>query len=374
MNRQLLWMLAAMLVCCVGTKAQERSHKRTFMEKVVAFLDSSNVRNTDPAYIGLPQRPWRIIASSGTDQMNMKLDVHDETEATQYQAKRTLDYSVRVRPPVATSIGLWAGYRGWGLGYSLSVTGNKGINMALNISTPSNGVNIRVRRFDFSKPERQLNVYENNELFYSGYQEEELGKPMKVESFVFDGYWIFNKKRFSLAAAYDQSTRQLRSAGSLIAGAMFYYQKLDYASKYNMSMINLTGNTGKIKLYQGSIGLGYTYNWVPAPKWVINGVCMPVVMLLNTGKIFKYKMVVPPGVSVIDVDDPWAISQLVHTDDVTFGGRIGFNIDLRMSVSYWYRRWFFCLIGQAHSFNATFSNSKLRMNEWDIKASIGLLL
>ncbi len=50
--------------------------------------------------------------------------------------------AMRIKPPVATSVGLWVGYRGYGGGYSLSMSGNKGINMSFNMSSPNNGINI----------------------------------------------------------------------------------------------------------------------------------------------------------------------------------------------------------------------------------------
>ena len=153
----LRWSLVLMLCLTAGGV---QAQKRTFKEKLIHFLDSSNVDRTDPAYITLPKRPWRVIASSSTDQMDLKLTSHQDyyfwEESSETNYHNVYDYRIVIKPPVATSVGLWAGYRGWGAGYSLSLTGNKGINLSFNISTPSNGVNIRIHRFDFDKPKTEL--------------------------------------------------------------------------------------------------------------------------------------------------------------------------------------------------------------------------
>ncbi len=347
--------------------------RRSFKERLVSFLDSSNVRNVDPEYIGLPERRWRIILNSNTDQMDLKLDAHTNFKTTDNN-QLDLFFNMKVKPPVTSSLGLWAGYRGWGAGYGISLTGNNGINMSFNIATPSNGVNIRVRKFDFDKPYRRYTLFRNGQNITPELtieEDEQLDDPMSVESFVFDGYWIFNSKRFSLSAAYDQSTRQKRSAGSLIAGAMFYYQKFDFSGRENAVLVDATGGFGKFKICQGSLGLGYTYNWVPARGWVINAVAMPVITLLDYAKVSKYHLeadFLPNGELSEDV------IYMMHDTDMSDYGHVRLNMDARMVVSYWYRRWFFNIMGQLHSFKSTYDEAEMRMTEWDVKVSLGLLL
>lgn len=106
----------------------------------------------------------------------------------------TLDMAMRIKPPVATSVGLWVGYRGYGGGYSLSMSGNKGINMSFNMSSPNNGINIRYRRFKFDEPECEMVFTSGQSIETASFDGKALGTPMDFESFVFDGYWLFNKK------------------------------------------------------------------------------------------------------------------------------------------------------------------------------------
>ena len=364
---------AVIIILSLIATVSEAQQKRTFKEKLVAFLDSSNVQNTDPNYIGLPDRPWRIIASNNTSQLNMKMESHLYDEVN---GGTGFDFLLQVKPPVGNAVGLWGGYRGWGLGYSVSVTGNKGINMSFNISTPANGVNVRAHRFNYGQPyiamTNIISKGERRDDVVIEIDNTSLDEPMEIESFVIDGYWIFNQRHFSIAAAYDQSTRQLRSAGSLIAGLMFYYQKFDMSQKHNFILSELFGGTGKMKTYQGSLGLGYTYNFVPARNWTLNFVSMPVLTLLNKVKIYNYELNLPetPTVDPVPIDDlSWELKS-----SKTNNGRVRVNLATRVAVSYWHKRWFFSLIGQGHHFVTRYENTELKMTDWELKASVGRTL
>ncbi len=91
-----------------------------------------------------------------------------------------------------------------------------------------------------------------------------------MKTIIADGYYMFNGKKFSYAAAYDQSVIQKRSAGSLMAGLMYNYTDIDYAANSNGDLIYMMSGLGRIKLWQGSVGVGYAYNWVPARGLLVN--------------------------------------------------------------------------------------------------------
>ena len=347
------------------------AQKRTFMQKVVAFLDSSNVKGTDPQYIALPERPWRVVLGGNTDQLDLTMTSYVQRTSADVRTPIAFDFSMKVKPPVGNSVGLWAGYRGWGLGYSFSVTGNKGINLSFNISTPANGVNVRVHRFEFGNPNFAIQNLQVDGKKYADISSngEALEEPVNIESMVLDGYWVFNSKRFSLAAPYGQSTLQLRSAGSFLAGLMIYYQKFDFSQKRNFMVSAFSNNVGTLKLYQGSIGVGYTYNWVPARNWTFNFVLMPVVSLLNRVRLSNYTLKI--NEERYDQNDPWANIELVHTGNTSHNGRINLNLDARVAASYWWKRFSFGIIGQGHQFDSKYDDTRVKMTDWEIKASIG---
>ena len=380
-HRKLISMCLLLCMTMSSTQAQEpNNQKKSFKERLLHYLDSSNVQGTDPEYIALPEKKWCITLNSSTDQMDLDLNSHVEEnyiDKDDFSPVQSLfDFNLKIKPPVANSLGLWVGYRGWGAGYSLSISGNKGINMSFNIATPSNGVNIRWRRFNFSNPETHYtNIFYNGEPLGEDVDNTlELDQAMKIESFVFDAYWIFNKRRFSLASAYGQSVIQKRSAGSFIAGLMVYYQKFDMSQPQNLSILSdMFSGMGCLKIYQGSLGAGYTYNWVPTKGLIVNAVAMPVVSVLNYMKADNYT------VSYIydnpddnpNIENIWDNISIDDKRSNSQWGRVRLNLDVRASVTYWYRNWFINAMGQIHSFSSSYDGTKIGMSNWDIKAALG---
>ena len=252
------------------------------------------------------------------------------------------------------------------------------MNMSLNIASSSYGLNVRFRRFHYSNPVFEISNFTVNGTNHGvllPQQEVELQNPMKITSLVVDGFWIFNKRKFSYSAAYNQSTRQLRSAGSIIAGLMFYFQKYDLKLDFSSSIFSdrnenfgfLTANNiGGFEMYQGSIGLGYTYNWVPGRNWVINLTAMPVLTVVN--KLHAHQI-------DLDFRDDGDVTEddftLVEKEAKTNNGGVKLNLDLQMAAVYWHKDWFFKVTGQAHRFQGTYDLVTAKYFDWNAKASVG---
>ena len=378
MRIRLRLLLTLALICSFADESN--AQKKSFWKSVVAYLDSSNVKGVDPAYITQPDKPWALVLNSNIDKLSLEVasTMHVESLVKE-EGTSEATVHLQIKPPVSTSIGLWAGYRGWGAGYSLSLSGNDGYSFAMNMVSPSYGINLRINRFSFNKPTVSMSWNMNGpggsgeETFDDAFVQDALSSPMKIGTLVFDGYWVFNKKRFSMLAAYDQSTIQLRSAGSLIAGLMYYYQKVDYDSPKNLFLIQPFTDMGMMKVYQGSIGLGYTYNWVPARGWVVNATAMPVLTLLNQVKTSNYKLEFP---NLEDYSGSEWINDLSmeYIGDERINGSIRLNFDWRMGVSYIWRDWYLGVIGQAHRFRSNSDDTTLKLTDWTIKAFIGMRL
>lgn len=369
------------ILALVGSFANKsRAQKKSFWKSVAAFLDSTNVKGVDPAYITLPDKPWALVLNSSVDKLSL------EVASTMYMKSVVEEEGMseamirlQIKPPVTTSLGFWAGYRGVGAGYSLSLSGNDGFSFAMNLVSPSYGINLRINRFSFDKPTVSMSWNMNGpggsgeETFDDAFVQDALSSPMQIGTLVLDGYWVFNKKRFSMLAAYDQTTIQLRSAGSLIAGLMFYYQKLDYDSPKNLFLIQPFSNMGMMKVYQGGIGLGYTYNWVPARRWVVNATAMPVLTLLNQVKTSNYELKYPDLENYSGSE--WINDlSMEYIGDERVNGGIRLNFDWRMGVSYLWRDWYLGVAGQAHRFRSNSNDTTLKLTDWTVKAFVGMRL
>lgn len=92
-------------------------------------------------------------------------------------------------------------------------------------------------------------------------------------------YYIFNHKRFSYPAAFNQSTCQKISCGSWMVGLGYLNNTLDFDHNKLQNLINQRLGRQDVKLdsalmfnslryYDISASVGYAYNWVFARNWL----------------------------------------------------------------------------------------------------------
>lgn len=79
------------------------------------------------------------------------------------------------------------------------------------------------------------------------------------------GQYVFNNKKFSYRAAFNQNERQLKSAGSFQLGGGLYYNQIKADST-----LSLYGKS-KLNNYQVSISGGYAYTWVIKRDYYVSG-------------------------------------------------------------------------------------------------------
>ena len=325
------------------------------------YLDSSGVKGTDPAYVGLPKRKWRVSLIGDMD--DMAVDV----ENTSSEGDKSWSFDLKVRPPMSASSGVWVGYMGYGFGFSYLKTGQNSTNLALNMAAPRYSINVRWIR---STTDHKLKGWAEKGMSYQELVDSR-DYGYKIESFVFDGYWIFNKRKFSLSATYDLSTVQLRSAGSFIAGLMFNYQKCDYSSPDNIGLLVEANHIGKVKMNQLSAGGGYTYNWVPTPGLVINMMAMPVLTFFSSSKLYKYDWTYHyKDAARSEINGVTITPDEEHNEY----GKVALNVSARLAAAYRYKRWVFSVFAQAHYLRSYFEGTSFKVFQWNMKGTVGITL
>ena len=105
----------------------------------------------------------------------------------------------------------------------------------------------------------------------------------ELKVFNITAYYIFNHRRYSIAAPFSQSYIQRRSAGSWLAG-------LSYQGGEVKTSDELRENNPDVKDYRLSIGHigiggGYGYNFVLGRKWLLNLSVLPTIVVYNRNKI-----------------------------------------------------------------------------------------
>ena len=218
--------------------------------------------------------------------------------------------------------------------------------------------------------------------------------PVWIRSVYLNGYYVFNGRRYSQAAAYNQSVIQRHSAGSLLLGATWYQSSFDYSDIMNGYFMIFGDGTSRIKVHQANIGVGYGYNWVPFRGFVVNVMAMPTLSVYNRVKVDKYDFnyVLAPEEPVDDYGvynketKRWAngkedkpLTMLIAQDDdiyywdddsETSYSALHLNLDLRLGIAYNWSNYFIGLQGQYNNF--IYKKEKTKVNIFDAYARLSL--
>ena len=359
------------------------------VNKVGAFIDTMATRGVDKRYIYVPERPWQLVLKNHINDMDMNVESFvSEQDMARYDYKGHYSVKATFKPRFTYNIGLWVGYRGYGLGYNISLSKSNGNSFSIGATGSRYGIYLRTRNLDT----KQLKVDLHAEDEFGTYNEQvndfEAYDDISINTLILDGYYMLNGKRFSYAAAYDQSVVQLRSAGSLMIGAMWYQSNIDFAQRKNAPIIQAMGNTGKLKIQEGGLGVGYSYNWVPVKNLMINVTAMPMLVFYNRKKVTLYDSNYDIFLYEGDVSEngkkayPDDIDDLSWSEDVTLDetkevvkhGKVSFNLDARASITYNWDRYFFNVHGQWNHFKHSVDNNTVKLTDWFINASLGMRL
>ena len=370
----------AIIVLVVGTSisvpVMAQGGLKGFIKKLGTKLDSMAVRGIDRHYIDAPKKPGQIILRGNINQTIVSMHSEGELYGHTYSANPYL------KTTPSQYVGVWVGYRGYGLGYTVNVAGDKGSNLTFGATGGSYGINVRIHSFENSNPSFNLNSQLLTEEERNSWNEVTLTDPISVNTFMADGYYFFNGKRFSYSAAYDQSAIQKRSAGSLMAGFMYNYTCIDYSSQSNGDLIFLMGNLGKVKMWQGSLGVGYAYNWVPVRGLLVNIMAMPMLTIVNKLRAYSFStnmlelyndpITHDPTISMEEWDK-WYYEniRIVPEGGETYNSGLSIGIDARMSLTYNFERIYLCAYGQFNNIRYHHGSNHGYLNDWFINTSIG---
>ena len=378
--RKVVCVLLVMLMPAVAFAGDGEGKQRPWLLKglywVKTLIDSSAVAGKDRSYIEQPKKPWAVELRSEATQTSMKA-----TSSWYLDEEYNGSTTSRTDNGFSTSIGAWLGYRGYGFGLSKELTGCDGSMISFGAMGGSFGINLRINFYRSSQPE--LQGYHKAGDWAQQFQETlDMDDPIHVRSLFLDGYYFFNGKRFSYAAAYDQSLIQRRSAGSLVAGLMYFHSKMAYDDQSNWPLILLTNDEGRVTFTQANIGAGYAYNWVPAKGWLVSGMVMPMLTFYNRMNSYTYDILTQDGRDLFQLSDE-ELEHLYEDEEAyrsvvvkesgvnSTRNKVGWNFDARLSVVYNWKRTYLRVYGHYNRFHYDNDESAGRLTEWHVYASLG---
>ena len=396
MRKNVSQLLAAILCCLLASlnASAQSDSTHTFMgrlHQVQQYLDDKAKSKVDPKYIEVPDKPWRVILRYKENGVNVDYEHSVDFPATNERAEWKLCFE----PPVASSVGFWVGYRGTGISYSKSLTKNAGRYYSFSTTGAKYGFNFRLRRFKTDDAEFSGKGYKDGQQDGEPYDTAfSMPSPVWIRSVYVNGYYVFNGRRYSQAAAYNQSVIQRHSAGSFLLGATWYQSSFDYSDMANGYFMIFGDGISRIKVHQANLGVGYGYNWVPLRGLVVNAMVMPTVSVYNRVKVYKYDFnyYLAPQEPVDDYGEwnketmLWAngkedkpltmmkkgANDIYYWDEgsETSYSALQLNLDLRLGIAYNWSNYFIGLQGQYNNF--IYKKDKAKVNIFDAYARIAL--
>lgn len=396
MRKNVSQLLAAILCCLLASlnASAQCDSTHTFMgrlHQVQQYLDDKAKSKVDPKYIEVPDKPWRVILRYKENGVDVDYEHSVDFPATNERAEWKLSFE----PPVASSVGFWVGYRGTGFSYSKSLTKNAGRYYSFSTTGAKYGFNFRLRRFKTDDAEFSGKGYKDGQLDGEPYDTAfSMPSPVWIRSVYVNGYYVFNGRRYSQAAAYNQSVIQRHSAGSFLLGATWYQSSFDYSDMANGYFMIFGDGISRIKVHQANLGVGYGYNWVPLRGLVVNAMVMPTVSVYNRVKVYKYDFnyYLAPQEPVDDYGEwdketkLWAngkedkpltmmkegANDIYYWDEgsETSYSALQLNLDLRLGIAYNWSNYFIGLQGQYNNF--IYKKNKAKVNIFDAYARIAL--
>jgi hypothetical protein len=88
---------------------------------------------------------------------------------------------------------------------------------------------------------------------------------LNIQQYGAFGQYVFNNKKFSYKAAFNQNEIQLKSAGSFLLGGGVYFTKIGSDS----SFVHKSKNS--LRNFQFGVSGGYAYTWAINKRWFTSG-------------------------------------------------------------------------------------------------------
>lgn len=186
-----------------------------------------------------------------------------------------------LHPTPSYRIGPYVGWRWLFFGYMIDVShfdrATKKSDFVLNLYTPAVGID-----FIRKRNSRAFTLYPKGYGNWIRPNEKYIFDGVKVSNTTINVYYILNSRRFSYPAAFNQSTQQIKSAGSWKIGFQYSHQKIEIDNSKlpvlttnEQQRVNMALKYKAISYKDYGLNMGYSYNWVFARNCLLAGSLMP---------------------------------------------------------------------------------------------------
>lgn len=195
------------------------------------------------------------------------------------------DQSISIVPSSNNKLGLYLGWKCFSFGYSITLNNKQPeFDMEMNLYASRGGIELLYRKRSEGFRISNMKGFTENDMPLTNYNKDFDG--LTVSQLGVNLLYVFNYKKFSLPAAYSQTTTQRISAGSFILGFSYNKQAFTFDhTKIDPKIESLMLPELKFKdinYNDLSINFGYSYNLAFAKNFLANISVSPAIGYKST--------------------------------------------------------------------------------------------
>lgn len=239
---------------------------------LILFYTLKATAQVDTTYIKNHELPFAVKITTGQNQIILNETVHTNDSEEKDVKKKYHD-----NQPI--NIGINVSTRGYSLGFSMGINALRDKKRGKTTSLQFNYLGYK-RSFIYD-------IYlQSQKGFYQKLDEKDtyfLEPNASIKILGGSFLYIFNHKKFSYKAAFQQSEIQTKSEGSFLLGGNILYSKVNTEN----TSIAFESISKQEENLQFGIQGGYAYSWVFAKQWLLLG-SMSIGANIGNNKISKY--------------------------------------------------------------------------------------
>ena len=231
-----------------------------FFYRTGRWVDNYLTRGIDTSYIALPEHSWRLAYT------NAMVGVHS-TMSSSFLAiipgssgPEEMTFSLLNRTSPSVDLGFYAGYRGFGFGYSWDAINAYAQRLSFSLGSKFIGIDFGI----------QTSTNITTSVALNGKKMWDLGKTgVIITNASLNIWYALNAAHYSHQAAVKQSYIQKKSAGSLLLHLAYQSSQVDLQDTMKISgaeralIPSLMSNVTAVRTRQIAIGIGYGINYTP---------------------------------------------------------------------------------------------------------------
>lgn len=263
MKRWMFIIVALVSILSAGRAEETKPEKKPskgllFFYRTGRWVDNYLTRGIDTSYIALPEHSWRLAYT------NAMVGVHSTMSSSSIFATpdgpQEITFSLLNQTTPSVDLGFYAGYRGFGFGYSWDAINAYAQRLSFSLGSKYIGIDFGI----------QTSTNITTSVALNGKKMWDLGKTgVIITNASLNIWYALNAAHYSHQAAVKQSYIQKKSAGSLLLHLAYQSSQVDLQDTVKISgaeralIPSLMSNVTAVRTRQIAIGIGYGINYTP---------------------------------------------------------------------------------------------------------------